>query len=61
MSDVRTWRERATIKRRKAAVEGALRYAGGSEDLPQAQGLPAAGRPWRTIRAKLTPPIAAPP
>ncbi len=26
MSDVRTWRERATIKRRKAAVEGALRY-----------------------------------
>jgi hypothetical protein len=26
MSDVRTWRERATIKRRKGAVEGALRY-----------------------------------
>ncbi len=26
MTDIRTWRERAQIKRRKAAVAGALRY-----------------------------------
>ncbi len=26
MTDIRTWRERAQIKRRKAAIAGALRY-----------------------------------